>query len=61
MEYQRPTSSLVHLEYVGRPRFDIPEEQLCSLIDSRFTVPQIADLIGVSTSTVRRRCKNMDY
>ena len=40
---------------VGRPSFDIPCDQLQYLIDNRFSVPQIAQLLGVSVSTVRRR------
>lgn len=40
---------------VGRPHFDIPCEQLSFLIDNQFTVPQIADLLGISIRTVRRR------
>lgn len=40
---------------VGRPAFEIPRGQLQYLIDSRFSVPQIAQLLGVSVSTVRRR------
>ena len=48
---QQSTSPLIHT----RPQFDIPVEQLRMLIESRFTVPQIADLIGVSPRTVYRR------
>lgn len=40
---------------LGRPRFEIPSEQISLLIESQFTVPQIADLIGVSVRTVYRR------
>ena len=40
---------------VGHPRFDISQEQLSFLIETRFSVPQIADMIGVSVRTVRRR------
>lgn len=40
---------------VGRPSFDIPSDTLVFLIENRFTVPQIADIIGVSVRTVRRR------
>lgn len=40
---------------VGRPSFQIPPSQLQFLIDSRFSVPQIAQLMNVSVSTVRRR------
>ena len=40
---------------VGRPRFDIPREQLSLLIESHFNVPQMADMIGVSERTIHRR------
>lgn len=40
---------------VGRPRFEIPREQLVWLIESKFTVPQIAEIIGVSVRTIHRR------
>ena len=40
---------------VGRPYFQIPLSQLKYLIDSRFSVPQIAKLMDVSVSTIRRR------
>ena len=41
--------------HAGRPFFIIPREQLCHLIEARFTVPQIANLIGVSVRTIHRR------
>jgi len=40
---------------VGRPRYDIPYHQLETLILMHFNVPQIAKIIGVSISTIRRR------
>ena len=40
---------------VGRPKYNIPEQQLVHLTESTFTVPQIADLLGVSVRTVHRR------
>lgn len=40
---------------VGRPRFSISYNQLETLINSNFNVPQIAQIIGVSVSTIRRR------
>lgn len=40
---------------VGRPSFDIPLSQLQYLIDNRFSVPQIAQMMNVSVSTIRRR------
>ena len=43
---------VVHCGRVGRPAFLIPQEQLQCL---RFSVPQIAQLLGVSVRTVRRR------
>lgn len=44
-----------HNGRVGRPPFFIPQEQLSMLIESRFTAIQMADLIGVSVRTIRRR------
>ena len=40
---------------VGRPRFQVPKEQLSLLMERRFTIPQIAELIGISTRTLHRR------
>ena len=40
---------------VGRPRLTVTSEQLESLIEANFTTPQIAHMLGVSVSTVRRR------
>jgi hypothetical protein len=39
----------------GRPRFEIPSQQISLLIESQFTAPQIADLIGISVRTLYRR------
>ncbi len=39
----------------GRPRFNIPHEQLNFLVERRFTVRQIAATLGVSERTVERR------
>lgn len=46
---------LHHTGLVGRPCILISLEQLSYLIENRFSVPQIADLLGVSIRTVRRR------
>ena len=42
---------------VGRPRLEIPYEQLSFPIENRFSVPhvQIADMMGVSIRTIHRR------
>lgn len=40
---------------VGRPRFLVTFEQLESLVESHFTVSQIASILGVSSRTVHRR------
>lgn len=40
---------------VGRPRFDIAQDQLEYLLDLRFTCADIARLLGVSLRTIRRR------
>lgn len=37
---------------VGRRRLEISYEQLSFLIENRFSVPQIADMIGVSIRTM---------
>ena len=39
---------------VGRPAFEISIHQLQYLVENRFSVPQIAELLGVSVSSVRR-------
>ena len=51
-QYERPASVS---RCAGRPRFIIPKEQLEVLTENRFTVPQMADMLGVSVRTVRRR------
>ena len=40
---------------VGRPRLEIPREQLVWLIYSKFTIPQMAEIIGVSVRTIHRQ------
>ena len=40
---------------VGRPSFDVSPYQLSFVIENRFSVLQIADMIGVSIRTIRRR------
>ena len=44
----------------GRPRFSIEREQLSSLIESGFTVGQVAELIGVSRRTIFRRMSDFN-
>ena len=44
---------------VGRPRWDIPEQSLEMLLENRFTVPQISNILGVSVSTIRRRMSEL--
>ena len=39
----------------GRPKFNIPYEQLNFLLERRFTVAQISALLGVSSRTIERR------
>lgn len=48
-------AQMVRTGTVGPPSFDIPQHQLQYLIENRFSVPQIAQLMGVSVSTIRRR------
>jgi hypothetical protein len=40
---------------LGRPRINLQRSQLVSLLNYRFTVPQISKLCGVSVRTVQRR------
>ena len=40
---------------IGRPRYEISYHQLETLISMHLTVPQMAHIIGVSVSTIRRR------
>ena len=47
--------ALDHNGLVGRPCILISLEQLTYLIENKFSVPQIADMLGVSIRTVRRR------
>lgn len=46
---------IIERERSGRPRFYIPRNQLAYLLERRFTVPQISDILRVSVRTVRRR------
>ena len=48
-------SAIEYRGSVGRPGYDIPQDQLEYLLHSKFTVPQIAVLLNVSVRTVRRR------
>ena len=54
------TSPLLHDGSVGRPRYDIPVGTLEFVVDSGFTVPQIANILCVSVRTVRRRMSQYD-
>ena len=49
----RPGFSFNHSR--GRPRLEIPINQLQYLLELGFSCPQIASVLGVSLSTVRRR------
>ena len=40
---------------LGRPRFNIPYNPIAFLLESRFCVPRIADILGVSVRTIRQR------
>ena len=41
----------------GRPKFNIPKEQLGFLIEQHFSTPAVADILGVSRRTVVRRLR----
>ena len=51
----QPSPPMIYTGCVGRPKFDVPQYQLAALLESGFTGPQIASIVGVSLSTVRRR------
>ena len=57
-EQQSRMPATLHSGSVGRPKFDIPQQQLSFLVESGFTGPQIASILGV-LRTVRRRM--VDY
>ena len=44
----------------GRPSFDIPKDQLDMFLEYNFSVPQIAEMLGVSLSTIKRRFRDYD-
>ena len=46
---------VIHTGELGRPRYDISKDQLQYLLENKFTVPQIAEMIAVSQRTVFRR------
>ena len=50
--YRHPAIIGNHAE---RPWFEILQSQLSFLVESGFTGPQIAEMLGVSLRTVRRR------
>ena len=41
----------------GRPKLEVPQEQLQFLVERRFNTLQIASLLGVSQRTVERRLR----
>ena len=50
--YQTP---ILYSSTRRRPRFDIPRHQISTMLEMHFTVPSIAQILGVSIRTVRRR------
>ena len=42
------TTGTVFTGIQGRPKFNIPKEQLQFLVEQRFSIPAIADILGVS-------------
>ena len=45
---------------VGRPRIDIKREQLEYLIENNISIPDIAGVLGICVSTVKRRLRKHD-
>ena len=57
---RRPPRALcVPTGAVSRPKYEISEPNLIFLLENRFSVPQIAGMIRVSVSTVRRRMSDL--
>ena len=54
-EAELSSPSITPTGFIGRPRFNIPVSQLRYLVESHFTVSQIASMIGVSVQTIHRR------
>ena len=54
MRYSRIKHHLWYTQGVWSSKFEITREQINFLVESGFTGPQIASLIGVSLSAVRR-------
>lgn len=52
--------AVIHSGLPGRPSYNIPADNLVFLLENRFTVPQIASVMGVSVRTVRRRMSDID-
>lgn len=50
-------SRSIFTEQYGRPRQNVPQEQLQFLLERRFKTPQVAALLGVSQRTVERRLR----
>jgi hypothetical protein len=48
-------TSKIFADERGRPRYNIPIEQLELFLELGFSVPQMANMLGVSQSTVKRR------
>lgn len=44
-----------YLGLIGRPSYDICYDQLLYLIENKFSVPTISDMLGVSVRTIHRR------
>ena len=42
---------------IGRPRFEIPREQLLYLVDYEITIPDMSRALGVSESTIKTRMR----
>ena len=55
LQIQQPAHAFTGHGLVGRPSFAVYPEQLLFLIEIGFSVPQMADMIGVSVRTIRRR------
>ena len=53
-----PRATSVPSGAAGRPKFDIPQEHLQYLIDYEISMTKIAQALGVSKSTIKRRVRD---
>ena len=58
--WQPFTTVLCSTGSVGRPRFEISKDQLEYFVENELTCPDIAEALGVSVSTIKRRLREFN-